>query len=299
MNSPILTNKRVTYIMSGIVLFSGMLLIFLLFSENKELKQSIVDEQNKYIELEGILQHTKDQLAKSKEDINSLNNVLTTEQKRITSYESKLDDYTDTISELEKLTTIEPVLLQKYSKIYFLNEHYTPPELKSVRDEFLFNVDKKAEVDKRVYDFLNEMLEVSNNEDIPLRVVSAYRSFDTQSQLKSNYTVTYGAGTANQFSADQGYSEHQLGTTVDLTIPRLGGLSTNFETTDTYKWLMDNAHKYGFVLSYPKGNSYYQFEPWHWRFVGTELAKDLHNDGKNFYDLSQREIDEYLVKLFD
>jgi D-alanyl-D-alanine carboxypeptidase len=86
--------------------------------------------------------------------------------------------------------------------------------------------------------------------------------------LKSQYRVTYGAGTANSFSADQGYSEHQLGTTVDFTTPKVGGTLTGFDKTDSYKWLQNNAYKYGFILSYPSSNGYYIFEPWHWRFVG-------------------------------
>jgi D-alanyl-D-alanine carboxypeptidase len=73
----------------------------------------------------------------------------------------------------------------------------------------------------------------------------------------------------------------------------------NFETTPAYEWLVKNAYKFGFALSYPKDNAYYIFEPWHWRFVGTDLARKLHRDGKSFYDLEQREIDEYLISLFD
>ncbi len=52
-------------------------------------------------------------------------------------------------------------------------------------------------------------------------------------------------------------------------------------------------------MSYPKSNIYYQYEPWHWRFVGEDLAEDLHDDKKNFYELDQREIDKYLIKIFD
>jgi len=137
------------------------------------------------------------------------------------------------------------------------------------------------------------------DESIELLVASAFRSFDEQASLKSSYTVTYGAGTANQFSADQGYSEHQLGTSADFTTLAVGGNFSKFETDPAYKWMLENAYKYGFVLSYPKGNVYYKFEPWHWRFVGTELAKRLYIDKEYFYDLGQREIDQYLIKIFD
>ena len=111
--------------------------------------------------------------------------------------------------------------------------------------------------------------------------------------------MTYGAGTANSFSADQGYSEHQLGTTVDFTNPTIGAMLTSFEKSMGYAWLQKNAYLYGFSLSYPKGNTHFVFEPWHWRYVGVELAKKLHDEGKTLYDLDQRDIDTYLIKFFD
>ena len=112
--------------------------------------------------------------------------------------------------------------------------------------------------------------------------------------------MVYGAGTANQFSADQGYSEHQLGTAVDLITTGQGGmLDQAFAKTDAYGWLTENAYKYGFILSYPSGNSYYLYEPWHWRYVGVELATDLHEKSGYFYDLDQRATDTYLISIFD
>ena len=147
--------------------------------------------------------------------------------------------------------------------------------------------------------FLKILLDVATSSNVDIRIISAYRSFGTQSELKSSYTVVYGAGTANKFSADQGYSEHQLGTTVDFTTAKLGANFSAFEKTQTFQWLAAEAYKYGFILSYPKNNAYYRFEPWHWRFVGRSLAEKLHNEGKFFYDLEQREIDKYLVSIFD
>nr|MBP9757535.1 M15 family metallopeptidase [Candidatus Paceibacterota bacterium] len=128
---------------------------------------------------------------------------------------------------------------------------------------------------------------------------SAYRSFDTQETLKEGYKVRYGAGTANSFSADQGYSEHQLGTTLDFTMPELGTGLVGFDKTPGFPWLKDHAHEYGFILSYPKGNGHFVFEPWHWRYVGVELASRLHQEGKSFYDLDQRLIDTYLISFND
>ena len=145
---------------------------------------------------------------------------------------------------------------------------------------------------------MRNLLEYSHADDVDLLVASAFRSYDTQISLKSSYKIIYGSG-ANKFSADQGYSEHQLGTAIDLTTSKIGGEFSKFEKDRAYQWLIGNAYKYGFILSYPKDNSYYQFEPWHWRFVGVRLATRLHDDAKFFYDLDQREIDKYLVDLFD
>ena len=111
--------------------------------------------------------------------------------------------------------------------------------------------------------------------------------------------MTYGAGTANSFSADQGYSEHQLGTALDLITTGTGGQLEGFDNTGAYQWLQNNAYRYGFVLSYPKDNPFYVFEPWHWRFVGVKLATNLHFAHQNFYDWDQRTINTYLVNFLD
>ena len=91
----------------------------------------------------------------------------------------------------------------------------------------------------------------------------------------------------------------KLGTAVDLTTTGLGGGLDGFEKTPAFAWLLSNAYRYGFVLSYPPNNQYYVFEPWHWRYVGVKLATDLRTEGKYFYDLDQREIDKYLSNIFD
>jgi hypothetical protein len=119
-----------------------------------------------------------------------------------------------------------------------------------------------------------------------------------QASLKSAYTTSYGSG-ANKFSADQGYSEHQLGTTLDFNTTKRSSVLSGFDKTPEYKWLTENAYKYGFVISYPKENKYYIYEPWHWRFVGISLATRIHDDNTYLYALDQRDIDTYLINLFD
>lgn len=225
-----------------------------------------------------------------------LANSLEMEKGRNDAIESQISGMVGTVSDLTKLSKTDPELLKKYSKIYFLNENYTPESLTKIKEEYLFNPEKPLEIHSQVEPFLNRLMREAKDDGIDLKITSAYRSFDTQESLKSHYKVSYGSG-ANQFSADQGYSEHQLGTTVDFvsTSATLDG----FEKTEAYKWLKSNAHKYGFVISYPEENTYYQFEPWHWRFVGTKLAQKVKEENRYFYSLPQRTIDEYLIYFFD
>jgi LAS superfamily LD-carboxypeptidase LdcB len=217
----------------------------------------------------------------------------------VESFQGQISRIGSVVGDLEKLKNTDDELLRKYSKVYFLSENYIPSKLSYISVGYLLNKEAKLQIHTDVSRYLERLLDAARSDGVDILVASAYRSFDTQEVLKSNYKVTYGAGTANQFSAEQGYSEHQLGTTVDFTTPGVGAVFSRFESDPAYLWLLDNAHKYGFALSYPKNNSYYIFEPWHWRFVGVELATKLHSDGKYFYDLDQREIDKYLIKLFD
>ncbi len=229
----------------------------------------------------------------------SLNGLLTSEQKRRLELEEIKRSAEKQIDTLTKLTTLDPELLKKYSKVYFLSENYTPPALKDIDSIYLADQSKPAQFLDKASPFLEALLKKSVLDNMPLRIISAYRSFDYQKTLKSQYKIIYGAGTANQFSADQGYSEHQLGTAVDFGSPDLKSAEVEFEDTAQYKWLLDNSYKFGFIISYPKTNSFYEYEPWHWRFVGKELAQTLHDRQEYFYEMDQRTIDAYLIKIFD
>ncbi|MDP3875113.1 MAG: M15 family metallopeptidase, partial [bacterium] len=240
------------------------------------------------------------QLEEVKKDRFDLTELSKYQQSIIDSFQGQISSIGSTVGTLTKLSQTDRELLKKYSKVYFLNENYVPSKLTQVEEVYIFKQNGgNLLIHTDVWSFLKRLLEDVRSGDIKLLIASAFRSFDTQASLKSEYKVVYGAGTANQFSADQGYSEHQLGTSVDFTTPDVGGTFTKFKSAPAYQWLQDNAYKYGFVLSYPERNTYYIFEPWHWRFVGVSLAEFLHKENKYFYDLDQREIDAYLIKLFD
>lgn len=223
---------------------------------------------------------------------------LAQEVARSSDLETKVSTMSSTVDTLTKLSETDKELLQKYSRVYFLNENYLPADLTTIASEFTLQPSRTYKILTRVNPYLQSMLIGARDDGYSLLVLSGYRSFGEQAALKTNYKVTYGIG-SNKFSADQGYSEHQLATAVDLTTKELGGTTLAFARTPAYAWLSANAYRYGFVLSYPSGNTFYQYEPWHWRFVGVELATKLHNENKNFYEIPQREIDTFLLHLFD
>ncbi|MDP2705382.1 MAG: M15 family metallopeptidase [bacterium] len=241
----------------------------------------------------------QESFAQAQNENTNLAEALRVEQGKNDYFDFQLKSITGTVGTLQKLSMTDPELLKKYSKVYFLNENYIPATLTDITNsEYAYRNGKTISIQTSVWLYLAKLLNDAKANSVPLQIISGYRSFAEQSSLKSNYKVTYGSG-ANQFSADQGYSEHQLGTTVDFTTPDLGASFNTFKNTAAYIWLTQNAYKYGFVLSYSENNLYYQFEPWHWRFVGVTLATKLHDENKYFYDLDQREIDKYLINLFD
>lgn len=237
-------------------------------------------------------------LAAERERSYELLKTLADKEVKLSEFAGQVEDLSSAVDTLETLTQTDPELLAKYSKVYFLNENYSPGGLMEIDRPYRLSSATNIQFLIRAYPFLEKMLKSAKDDGLTILVASAYRSFGTQAALKSGYAVTYGSG-ANRFSADQGYSEHQLGTTADFTSEKLGANFSGFAKDPAYAWMLKNAYRYGFVLSYPEGNAYYVYEPWHWRFVGVALATRLHEEGKHFYDLDQREIDNYLVKLFE
>lgn len=115
-----------------------------------------------------------------------------------------------------------------------------------------------------------------------LAVFSAYRSSNTQKLLREHYFKAMGK-TGLEGVAEAGHSEHQLGTTVDISGKSLQylGPSVKLGKTKEGKWLAENSYKHGFILSYPehkKEETGYIYEPWHFRYIGIDIAKDIFDE---------------------
>lgn len=124
-------------------------------------------------------------------------------------------------------------------------------------------------------------------------VTSAYRSYDYQTRLFNGYidaemaadkSLSYPAAREKvlRYSAAPGTSEHQSGLCVDLMTTDMTDLDNSFENYPVFRWLSDNAWKFGFILRFPKGKEAvtgYDYEPWHYRFVGRANARTIHDGG--------------------
>ena len=147
-------------------------------------------------------------------------------------------------------------------------------------------------LNEEAYEHFKEMVSDARSIGLDFGIYSAYRSYDTQVNLYNNYVKRDGVALADTYSARAGYSEHQTGLAVDLRSRTMN--TSYFEETNEYKWLKDNAHKYGFIIRYPEEFVYitgYQFEPWHYRYCGKEAATIIYNEGITF-----DEYYEYYVK---
>jgi len=146
---------------------------------------------------------------------------------------------------------------------------------------------------------LGEMVKTMLADGLSPTVLSSYRSYFEQAVAHQRWVVDDPAN-ADLISALPGHSEHQLGTAVDFGSPEMPALtgstsdkfSPDFDRTSESRWLMEHAYEYGFSLTSPEGAEALTglaYEPWHYRYVGVELASYLHT--------SDLFLDEYLLKV--
>lgn len=120
---------------------------------------------------------------------------------------------------------------------------------------------------------LTKLQEAANAAGYDMPMLSGYRSYAYQVDLYNAYVARDGKEAADRYSARPGYSEHQSGLCFDI-----GNIDDNYGDTEAGKWLQEHCKDYGFIIRYPKGKedvTGYQYEPWHVRYVGEAVAKDI------------------------
>ena len=113
---------------------------------------------------------------------------------------------------------------------------------------------------------------------------STYRDYAYQVELYDQYVARNGQQWADSIAARPGYSEHQTGLTADVASTASGGLS-QFEDSEEFQWMQQNAHRFGWILRYPQGKQTltgYDYESWHYRYLGVELATQVYQSGLTY-----------------
>lgn len=176
-------------------------------------------------------------------------------------------------------------LLLVVTQQFALPESYIPTDLVLLADYFSKDVTRDLALYAKavIIEPLQHMIDEMHAVGLQPSILSAYRSYDEQALAWLWWSGQY-PGRVAIMSARPGYSEHQLGTTVDFGSPELNHLfHVDFAQTDEGIWLAENAHRYGFTLTYPS-DSYavtgFKYEPWHYRYVGPELASQLIDSGQ-------------------
>ena len=184
------------------------------------------------------------------------------------------------------LTKGNLILLNKF---HYLDKNFIPENLVNISSSYSYEGNR---IKKDVYEKLIEMFEDAKKDSIRLIVTSGYRSYESQEKLYKDYVIKQGQKWADMYAARAGFSEHQTGLALDII--EYGLNRDTFENSKGAKWLYDNAHKYGFIIRYKKDTikiTGYEYEPWHFRFVGEETASKVKKE-----NLTYEEYYEYYLK---
>jgi D-alanyl-D-alanine carboxypeptidase len=191
-------------------------------------------------------------------------------------------------------------LFSEVSDNYGLDPNYVPPDLVKLGNYLPGRVTLPDMLLRQpAAQALGKMVKAMLADGLAPTILSSYRSYFDQA-VAHNRWVVQDPTNANDVSALPGHSEHQLGTVVDFGSPELPTLtgsttdpfSTLFDQTSEGKWLAQHAYEYGFSMSSPPGAQALTglaYEPWHYRYVGVEMATYLQASG--YY------MDEYLLKV--
>ncbi|WP_312832092.1 M15 family metallopeptidase [Sedimentibacter saalensis] len=187
----------------------------------------------------------------------------------------------DDVNMVEDPAAIDALVNKKNN----LSSTYVPEDL--VKLEGIPTVLENPEINQlreTAYIALKDMFQAAADEEgYELHARSGYRSYGTQKDLYNSYVKNHGQAAADKYSAKPGQSEHQTGLSMDITCAAMNfQLDDTFGNTDEGKWVSENAHRFGFIVRYPKNKediTGYFYEPWHIRYLGVELATKVYESG--------------------
>lgn len=251
-------------------------------------KEPKVVEQKELTEMEKAkneLKYYKDENVKEYEEYRQKNPDLSIE-KVITNVNIGLNNKYYTNTKPSKYLNTEKILVNKYN---YVTEDYIPENLQIVSSKYSSKTVKLVSYAKEAFE---ELAAAAENENYTINAMSSYRDYAYQNTLYNNYAKKDGYDNADTYSARPGYSEHQTGLAVDIDNKK--EYFTNFEKTKEYEWMQNNAYKYGFILRFPKDKvleTGYEYESWHYRYVGKEIAKYIHDNNMCYEEYYAQNLD--------
>lgn len=246
-----------------------------LLNRKKDSKIVKLVQEKYFIErnLENYLSYSKENIKEDLVDVVSLVNVG-----------AHVDEY-----ENAKEADISKKELMLVNKYHNLKEDFKPDKINTINLQYSY---ANNFITEDIYEIYKQMCDDAKADGIKLVATSGYRSYESQKSVYDSYHKKNGQKYADDYAARPGFSEHQTGLALDII-----GMGTNrstFEASDAFKWLQKNAENYGFILRFPKGKeriTKYAYEPWHYRYVGKEMAKKINKEGITF--------DEYYAFYLD
>ena len=183
--------------------------------------------------------------------------------------------YTNTIPVVD-----DSDILAIVNKYHYLSSSYVPDDLVTISSKYSTRTNKLRSVAAKAFE---NMAEDALKDNIKVYAASSYRSYSDQKYIYNNYVKEDGVQIADTYSARAGHSEHQTGLATDIADTSYSFIKDN---TKESNWLKENAHKYGFILRYESTTEKitgYMYEPWHYRYVGVDIATFIH-ENKITYD---------------
>lgn len=175
-------------------------------------------------------------------------------------------------------TTKDTLIL--VNKVYYLEEDFEVPNIVNMSVMYAFS---GRQIRQDVYYSFIDMAKAAKKEGLTLVANSTFRTYEAQEKTYTYYKVNKGSAYADDYAARPGHSEHQTGLAIDIST--LNSTADNFEDTEEFKWLSENAYKYGFILRYPKDKEHltgFAYESWHYRYVGKDVAKKIYEENITF-----------------
>lgn len=199
-----------------------------------------------------------------------------------------LETVKQTEEEILEETKEEEEHLPEDWNLILVNKTHPIPEDYEVE---LKSIGSGHQIDARAYDDFKAMIQASKQDGVTIYVTSSYRDMDkqitlyekkTDSYLQQGYSLEDALSKAGQVVAVPGTSEHHLGLAIDVVSSEYRKLDEKQENTKGFQWMKAHSWEYGFILRYPNGSTDITgiiYEPWHFRYVGLEAAKEIYERG--------------------